>query len=97
MGKRLTENITSRYIQAANNLRAKTARKRIVAYVESYDDVSFWSHILSRFDNDTTYFQVLLPSSDVLLLLRTFRGEDALFRRCRRYDIQLRKTVSEAR
>ena len=67
MGKRLTENITSRYIQAANNLRAKTARKRIVAYVESYDDVSFWSHILSRFDNETTYFQVLLPSSENLV------------------------------
>ena len=42
-------------------------------------------------------FEVLLPSSDILLLLRAFRGEDALLRRCRRYDVQLRKTVSEAR
>lgn len=67
MGKRLTENISSRYIQAANNLRAKKARRRIVAYVESYDDISFWSHILSRFDTDTTYFQVLLPNSEKLV------------------------------
>ena len=67
MARRLTQNITSRYIQAANNLRAKTARKRIVAYVESYDDISFWSQILSRFDTDTTYFQVLLPNSEKLV------------------------------
>ena len=66
MAKRLTENINSLYIGAANSLRPKTARKRIVAYVESYDDVSFWSHLLSQYNDDKRYFQVMLPSSTSL-------------------------------
>jgi len=41
MGKRLKENLSSGYIEAANRLRGKKARQKIVAYVESYDDVFF--------------------------------------------------------
>jgi hypothetical protein len=66
MAKKLTDNLSSLYVQAANSLRPKTARKKIVAYVESYDDVPFWSHILSQFANDKYYFQVMLPSSSTL-------------------------------
>lgn len=66
MAKRLTENVNSLYIGAANSLRPKTARKRIVAYVESYDDVSFWSHLLSQFNNEQFCFQVMLPSRNSL-------------------------------
>ena len=66
MAKRLTQNITSLYIEAANSLRPKTARKRIVAYVESYDDVSFWSHLLSEYNCERYYFQVMLPSNTSL-------------------------------
>ena len=39
MGKRLTENLSSLYIGAANSLKPKRARRKIVAYVESYDDI----------------------------------------------------------
>ena len=63
MAKRLTQNVTSLYIEGANSLRPKTARKRIVAYVESYDDVSFWSHLLSEYNTEKYYFQVMLPSA----------------------------------
>lgn len=66
MARKLTDNLSSLYVQAANSLRPKTARKKIVAYVESYDDVPFWSHILSKFSNDKYYFQVMLPSSSTL-------------------------------
>ena len=66
VAKRLTQNITSLYIEAANSLRPKTARKRIVAYVESYDDVSFWSHLLNQYNCDKYYFQVMLPSKTSL-------------------------------
>lgn len=62
MAKRLTENITSAYFEAANRLRAKNARRRIVAYVESYDDVFFWRTALSRYEDNTRYFEVMLPS-----------------------------------
>lgn len=66
MARKLTDNLSSMYVQAANSLRPKRARKKIVAYVESYDDVPFWSHILSQFANDKYYFQVMLPSSSTL-------------------------------
>lgn len=64
--RRLKENVSSRYLEAANQLRSKTARRRIVAYVESYDDVFFWRTVLSRFETGERYFEVLLPSAKTL-------------------------------
>ena len=51
---------------AANKLASKKARRRIVAYVESYDDVFFWRTVLGRFEDDTRYFEVMLPTRDKL-------------------------------
>lgn len=62
MGKRLRDNLTSKYFEAANSLRPKRARQRIVAYVESYDDVLFWRTVLAPFEDSTRYFEVMLPS-----------------------------------
>ena len=62
MVKRLRDNITSQYIEAANRLTPHRTRRRIVAYVESYDDIFFWRSILARFEDDTRYFEVMLPS-----------------------------------
>ncbi len=61
MANRLKDNINSRYFEAANALKAKHARRRIVAYVESYDDIYFWRTVLSPFENETRYFEVMLP------------------------------------
>ena len=63
MSKRLSHNLNSNYLNAANALRpgGKT-KKRIVAYVESYDDIFFWRSVLSEFENDEREFQVMLPS-----------------------------------
>ena len=44
--KRLTDNISSRYFEAADKLLPSKRRGRIVAFVESYDDVSFWRLLL---------------------------------------------------
>ena len=66
MGKRLSDNLNSRYVEAANRLNSKSRRRRIVAYVESYDDIFFWRTVLGRFENDTRYFEVMLPSHDTL-------------------------------
>ena len=66
MGKRLSDNLSSLYIGAANKLKPKKSRRRIVAYVESYDDVSFWRSVLSDFEDDTFYFEVMLPSNKTL-------------------------------
>lgn len=60
--KRLSENISSRYVEAANRLRPNKARRRVVAYVESYDDVLFWRSVLDEFETDDIGFEVMLPS-----------------------------------
>lgn len=60
--KRLRDQITSEYMKAANRLKSKSARRKIVAYVESYDDIFFWRTVLSQFEDETRYFEVMLPS-----------------------------------
>lgn len=66
MATRLRDNLTSTYFEAAHKLYPKKARRRIVAYVESYDDVAFWRTLLEEFENDECYFQVMLPSATTL-------------------------------
>ena len=62
MAKRLIENITTDYIGAGQKLKSKSGRKKIVAYVESYDDILFWRMLLSEVETDEYYFEVMLPS-----------------------------------
>ena len=62
MSKRLRDNISSAYVVASNRLNSKDARRKIVAYVESYDDVFFWRSVLSQMETDRYYFQVTLPT-----------------------------------
>lgn len=66
MAVQLRDNITSSYFHAAQRLYPKKARRRIVAYVESYDDIAFWRSLLEEFENDECYFQVMLPSATTL-------------------------------
>ncbi len=56
MPKRLSENLTSLYLGAAQKLKSKKARKKIVAYVESYDDVFFWRTVLDDFEDEGALF-----------------------------------------
>ena len=66
MGNRLRDNINSQYFRAANSLKPKQSRRRIVAYVESYDDIYFWRTVLGPFENEQRYFEVMLPSKQNL-------------------------------
>ena len=81
MGSRLRDNLNSKYFEAANALTSKKARHRIVAYVESYDDIYFWRTVLSEFENDKRYFEVMLPSKANLtrgkksVLMNFLKGE----------------------
>ena len=59
---KLVNHLNSSYIDAMNRLGGKRAQRRVVAYVESYEDISFWSHLLSRLATPTLYFEVMLPS-----------------------------------
>ena len=63
---KLKENISSAYLEAANRLNSKKSRRRIVAYVESYDDIFFWRTVLNPFEDETRFFEVLLPSNKQL-------------------------------
>lgn len=66
MTKRLRDNISSEYFSAANKLKPKNARRKIVAYVESYDDVLFWRTLLGNYEDESRYFEVMLPSHTTL-------------------------------
>ena len=60
--KRLSQNLNSSYIEAMNRLNGRNARRKIVVYVESYDDVFFWSNLLRPLETPSFYFEVMLPS-----------------------------------
>lgn len=60
--KKFTEYLNSEFWAAANALRPKKAKTRIIAYVESYDDISFWRSVFDEFENDKFHFEVLLPA-----------------------------------
>ncbi|MBO7120541.1 MAG: DUF4435 domain-containing protein [Bacteroidaceae bacterium] len=62
MAKRLQEHLNSQYIELAQKLRPKNAVRKIVAYVESYDDVFFWRSVLQDFETEHIKFEVMLPS-----------------------------------
>lgn len=66
MALSLKSNLSSDYIKASQSLYSKKERKCIVAYVESYDDVSFWRNLLEKFETDEYYFRVMLPSATSL-------------------------------
>ena len=60
--KRLTEYLNSNFIEAANSLRPKRAAQRIIAYVESYDDISFWRSVFNEYESDRVHFEIMLPA-----------------------------------
>ena len=74
-------------MEAANRLNSKKSRRKIIAYVESYDDVFFWRTVLSPFENESRFFEVMLPShktlergkkSVLMNLLRRKTGRDLI-------------------
>ena len=60
--KRLTEYLNSSFIEAANRLRPQRAAQRIIAYVESYDDISFWRSVFNEYESDNIHFEIMLPA-----------------------------------
>lgn len=74
MSRRLRDNLDSRYFEAANRLASKKARRRIVAYVESYDDIFFWRSVLVQMETDSVYFEIMLPTRE----RRLERGKKAV-------------------
>lgn len=75
--KRLTDNISSRYFEAADKLLPGKRRGRIIAFVESYDDVSFWRLLLDEFETPDRYFQIMLPNRGGLT-----KGKKSAIRSC---------------
>ena len=67
MAKRLTDNFNSQYFEAINKMTPKKARRRIVVYVERYDDVFFWRSVLGRYEDDKLTFDIMLPSRNLHL------------------------------
>ena len=97
MGKRLSENLSSLYIGAANKLKPKCSRRKIIAYVESYDDISFWRTLLGEYENETRYFEVMLPSKTTLAKGKksVLMNELGPQRHCKRTEKETRPSISE--
>ena len=66
MAKRLQEHLNSQYLELAQKLRPRNSVRKIVAYVESYDDIFFWRTVLGDFETDRITFEVMLPSRHTL-------------------------------
>ncbi len=66
MAHRLSESVTSRYLAAASRLRPKKSKRKVVVYVESYDDILFWHAVFSEIETPEVYFEVMLPSKTTL-------------------------------
>lgn len=62
MASKLTDNINSQYFDAANHMRPKWKQMKIIAYVESYDDIAFWRSVLADYEDEKRCFEVVLPS-----------------------------------
>ena len=60
--KRLAEYLNSNFIEAANALRPKRAAQHIIAYVESYDDISFWRSVFNEYESNRIHFEIMLPA-----------------------------------
>jgi len=75
--KRLSDYMNSRYFEAADKLLPSKRRGRIVAFVESYDDVSFWRLLLDEFESKDHYFQIMLPNRGGLT-----KGKKSALRSC---------------
>lgn len=74
--KRLTDNVNSRYVAALNKFYSGK-KQRIVAYVESYDDIAFWRLLLEEFEDEERCFQIMLPSRTSLV-----KGKKSAIRSC---------------
>lgn len=62
MSSRLNKYVNNDYARAAQRLRGQSQRRKIIAYVESYDDIFFWRTLLSELETEEIYFEVMLPS-----------------------------------
>ena len=47
-------------------MRPKRAAQRIIAYVESYDDISFWRSVFNEYESDRIHFEIMLPARSKL-------------------------------
>ena len=66
MSRRLNQNINNDYLSAMQRMRPKGRKRRIVAYVEGYDDVFFWRAVLDELETEEVGFEVMLPSRSTL-------------------------------
>ena len=62
----LLDNLNSDLLAALTALLPKGSAQRVLVYVESHDDISFWRSILSPFERQGVNFDIQLPSHNTL-------------------------------
>lgn len=61
MPTRLTQNINSAYLEAAQKFFGKDSREKIYVFVEGYDDIAFWRSVLSKYETSECAFEISVP------------------------------------
>mgnify|MGYP006365396755 CR=1 FL=1 len=77
----LTSQLNSSYIAAANRLEGRGAALRIVAYVESYDDIFFWNQRLGEVEDEVCISKSCFPAAILSAAARRWRFPIAWDRR----------------
>lgn len=62
----LLDNVDAKFMAAISKLQPKSAPQRVLVYVESDDDIAFWRHILSPFEQNKCSFDIQLPIKNAL-------------------------------
>ena len=68
MRRSFSKYITSEYIEAATRFTSagRKVERRIMVYVEGYDDIAFWRGVLTPFESEKLKFEINVPARDDL-------------------------------
>ncbi len=59
----LIGNLNSDFIGAQNRMKPQNAPRKIVVYVESFDDISFWRNVLKAYESANLFFEIVTATS----------------------------------
>ncbi len=64
MSKNLIENLNSNFLEAFSAMKGNNQPKKVLVYVESDEDISFWRNILDKYRSNNIEFEINLPAKE---------------------------------
>ena len=62
----LIDNLNADFLAAFSALQPSGSPQRVLVYVESHDDISFWRSVLHPFEGNSLSFDIQLPTRNAL-------------------------------